>query len=243
MKIKNISHRGLPSRHCENSIAALCEKVHRWDGVEFDVQFTKDKKIVIHHDETYERMYEVTEKVADVMYADIVTISSKHPNEPIGTLQELLERMAGVSKRIILDIELKFHSPLTDTSSSLGCVELYNAVSSMVTQHNLHHTVVLTSFHHTFLAHTACVPILDTVSVQVQHPLVQHPNMVVHDKYYCTNQFILSLFVKQNQSTPPMDVLSIYTFVTTQERQTFIQQVNTSQLQKLTGELWLIGDC
>ena len=70
MKIKNISHRGLPSKYCENSIAALCEKVHRWDGVEFDVQFTKDKTIIIHHDETYERIYGFNEKVSEVLFDD-----------------------------------------------------------------------------------------------------------------------------------------------------------------------------
>ena len=87
-------------------------------------------------------------------------------------------------------------------------------------------------------------PFMHPFTHPFMHPLM-HPqnNIIVHDKQYCSTDFMLSLFSKQEPPTTSLDVVAIYTFVTLQERQTFIQQINTDQFSIITGECWLIGEC
>lgn len=56
-QIKLIAHRGLSSRYCENTYPAFfnaCEK--DFYGIECDIQFTADNKIVCFHDKTLRRL-------------------------------------------------------------------------------------------------------------------------------------------------------------------------------------------
>ena len=56
-QVKLIAHRGLSSRYCENTYPAFlnaCEK--DFYGIECDIQFTADNKIVCFHDKTLRRL-------------------------------------------------------------------------------------------------------------------------------------------------------------------------------------------
>lgn len=224
MIIKTISHRGLPSKFCENSVEALCEKLHnRWDGVELDVQFTLDKKIVIFHDETLKRIYQVDHTVTNTTYDDIVALSAHHPNGTIGTLETFLAQIADIPTATIIDIELKFFNPTLHNA-----LELYHAVSSMVDQFQLHHHVILTSFYQPFIEHSTCKPIFENA---YQYMLNNHfhGGTIVNHKDHCHAAF---------WDTAMVDIVGVYTFNTRQERLEFAQ--NLSHCNMACKEVWLI---
>ena len=58
--IKNIAHRGFKGKYPENTLLAFEKAIDVGaDGVEFDVQLTKDGEVVIIHDETLDRRTDV----------------------------------------------------------------------------------------------------------------------------------------------------------------------------------------
>lgn len=54
--IKNFAHRGFSGKYPENTMLAFKKAIEFGaDGIELDVQLTKDEEIVIIHDETIDR--------------------------------------------------------------------------------------------------------------------------------------------------------------------------------------------
>jgi len=70
--MKIITHRGNGTDFPENTLPALCAVAHEnIDGVETDVQLTKDNVVVIHHDESLGRIFEGKEKIRNMTYAQL----------------------------------------------------------------------------------------------------------------------------------------------------------------------------
>lgn len=254
MIIKKISHRGLPSNiYCENSINAICEKIqNRWDGVEFDIQFTKDKKIIIFHDETYKRIYGLDSKVSDVTYSEILSLSSFHANGPIGTLEALVAAMEALVTEMtlhqtIINIELKFYQ-----TSMVEARELYqealSTFNTVVKSHfKLHYRVVWTTFYTPLVETcTQCMPIFDTLSsvppvpsssVPPVSPWLSRKNapIVIYNKeilFQLTElDFISNSFVS-------IDSLGLYTFDSVKELDDYVEMIK-NQYNELCHELWL----
>ena len=71
-----IGHRGVSSMELENTIESFQRAVELGvDGIELDVFTTKDKIIIIHHDETFDRLAEhddyYTENIAELVNTGI----------------------------------------------------------------------------------------------------------------------------------------------------------------------------
>lgn len=105
MKTKNIAHRGFSGRYPENTMLAF-EKAAEMgaDGIELDVQLTKDKEVVVFHDYTVDRMTNGTGSVVEFTLYELQALKIKE-GQWIPTLGEYLSWAS--SKELFTLIELK----------------------------------------------------------------------------------------------------------------------------------------
>ena len=100
-----IAHRGLHTKDIpENSLSAFENALKNNYAIELDVQFTKDKEIVVFHDENLKRMTNDTRNIEDVNYDELKNLRLGNTNEIIPTLEEVLEL---VDSKVAILIEIK----------------------------------------------------------------------------------------------------------------------------------------
>lgn len=91
-----IAHRGDPYAFRENTLPAFAAAVRAGaDMVELDVRATADGALVLVHDETLERLWEVPRRVGAVMRAETRELG----------IPELAEALAAVDAQVMLDYE------------------------------------------------------------------------------------------------------------------------------------------
>jgi glycerophosphoryl diester phosphodiesterase len=73
MKIKIICHRGVHYTEKENTLPAFKQSL-KFDGAELDVRQTKDGKIVVSHDATLSRVFNVNARIKSSDYKEIKII-------------------------------------------------------------------------------------------------------------------------------------------------------------------------
>ncbi|AWV97513.1 glycerophosphodiester phosphodiesterase [Arcticibacterium luteifluviistationis] len=105
------AHRGANKTHPENTLTAFKEAIRLGaQMIEFDVQLTKDHKLIIMHDETVDRTTNGSGKVSQLTFEDIRKLdagtwkSEEFAGEKVPTLQEALQMMP---ENIWLNIHLK----------------------------------------------------------------------------------------------------------------------------------------
>ena len=71
------AHRGASEEHRENTIAALkaADKNSKYAFIEFDVQYSKDGRIVVYHDKRMLRLYGNLRKIGNTTFAELSEIS------------------------------------------------------------------------------------------------------------------------------------------------------------------------
>lgn len=100
-----IAHRGLDNGDTpENSIRAFKEAINKSYAIELDVQFTKDKKLIVFHDDDLSRLTNDNRKVKDVNYEELKDLKLENTNEAIPTLEEVVQL---VNNKVPLIIEIK----------------------------------------------------------------------------------------------------------------------------------------
>ena len=100
-----IAHRGLHTKDIpENSLSAFENALKNNYAIELDVQFTKDKEVVVFHDENLKRMTNDTRNIEDVNYDELKNLRLGNTNEIIPTLEEVLEL---VDSKVVILIEIK----------------------------------------------------------------------------------------------------------------------------------------
>ena len=103
------AHRGLwNGRMPENSLSAFEAAARKGFGIELDVRLTKDKRIVVFHDDSLKRMCGVNANVSDLTLEQIKDLRLLGTNERIPTLAEVLRLVDG---RVPLLIEFKGERP------------------------------------------------------------------------------------------------------------------------------------
>lgn len=72
------AHRGASVEHKENTMAALlaAERDDKYGFIEFDVQYSKDKKIVVFHDKRMLRLFGSIKSIGETPFADLSDITS-----------------------------------------------------------------------------------------------------------------------------------------------------------------------
>lgn len=101
-----IAHRGIHDNKTvpENSLAAFRAAAEAGCGIELDVQFTKDRQLVVFHDDDLKRMCGDNRLVLDVTYDELSHMRLLGTEEKIPLLSEVLEAVDG---RVPLLVEMK----------------------------------------------------------------------------------------------------------------------------------------
>ena len=104
---RTFAHRGLFTKDQsvpENSIAAFCAAVGSGYGVELDVQLTRDKQVVVFHDDDLKRVCGVDARVDAYSFDELQTLSLLNTSERIPLFTEVLATIDG---KIPMIVELK----------------------------------------------------------------------------------------------------------------------------------------
>lgn len=102
-----IAHRGVHDNKNgvpENSMVAFSKAIEKDYAIEFDIEITKDDKLVIHHDDNLKRMTGIDKNVEDMMFDEVRSLKLLNTKEVIPTFREVLELVNG---KVFLDIEIK----------------------------------------------------------------------------------------------------------------------------------------
>ena len=143
MKTKIIGHRGGAAGYPENTLAAFKKTVELGaDGVEFDVQLTKDGEIVVIHDELIDRTISGSGLVKDYTLQELRQMSAgeffspEFKGEKLPTLAEVLEVVQNLE---VINIELKNYLPYPG---------LEEKVLKLVDQFKIREQIIISSFNH-----------------------------------------------------------------------------------------------
>jgi glycerophosphoryl diester phosphodiesterase len=104
---KNITHRGLYNNKREipeNSLEAAKQSIMCGFGMEFDIQLSRDNKVIVFHDDDLWRMTGIDKKVNELTYRELTDISLLNTKQTLPTLEQFLEIADG---KVPLIIELK----------------------------------------------------------------------------------------------------------------------------------------
>lgn len=141
--VKNFAHRGFSGKYPENTMLAF-EKAYEEgvDGIELDIQLTKDGEIVIIHDSKVNRTTNGRGYVKDKTLEEIRQLNAaqkfKGLNEKIPTLNEYLFWVA--DKDLTTNIEFK-----TDDFEYQGIEE---KTIALVKEYHLQNRIIFSSFNH-----------------------------------------------------------------------------------------------
>ncbi len=103
------AHRGNSVNYIENTIPAFQSALieEKYYFIEFDIQYTKDKKIVIFHDKTLKRLQDKEYRIGDLTYEELINVSDYY----IPLYSEVMD-LIGEQKPI--NVEIKSQGNLSD---------------------------------------------------------------------------------------------------------------------------------
>ena len=142
--MKVYAHRGYSGKYPENTMLAFQKAaLTGCDGIELDVQLTKDGKVVVIHDEAVDRTTGGNGYVRDFTWDELVRFNAgaicggKYGFQPIPSLEEYCAWAAG--QELVTNIELK--------SSVYYYEELEEKTIELVKKHVLEKKVFNSSFN------------------------------------------------------------------------------------------------
>ncbi|MFX0199962.1 MAG: glycerophosphodiester phosphodiesterase [Candidatus Hodarchaeota archaeon] len=113
-----IAHRGASGHYPENTLPSFLGAVELGATcVEMDIQPTADRKLILFHDQTMERIVGIPQKISELSWREIHRFDvgrwkgSKWEGTKVPFLQEILEKLP---RSINLNLELKYYSPHDD---------------------------------------------------------------------------------------------------------------------------------
>ncbi len=103
------AHRGDSVRYIENTLPAIKSALENdsYEFIEFDVQYTKDKKIIVYHDSNLIRLQHKLYSISSLTYDDLLNVSDYH----IPLYSEVMDLVGG---KKYLNIEIKSQGNLID---------------------------------------------------------------------------------------------------------------------------------
>ena len=145
MKCRNYAHRGFSGNYPENTMLAFEKALEAGcEGMEFDVHLTRDRELVIIHDERIDRTSGQQGFVRDLTYEELCAVDFSYlwkdqiPFQKIPTLKEYFELVKDLN--LISNIELK-----TGVFEYDG---IEKAVYDLICQYHMEEKVILSSFNH-----------------------------------------------------------------------------------------------
>ena len=141
--VEIVAHRGSSGKFPENTMRAFIEaEKTQVDGIEMDVRFTKDKELVVIHDETVDRTTDGRGKVSEYTLHDLKKLNaaanySQYDKEEILTLKEYLDWASATN--LTLYIELKYSK---DTYQ-----EYESDVLALLNEYDINDRLIISSFN------------------------------------------------------------------------------------------------
>ncbi len=143
--MKVYAHRGYSGRYPENTMLAFQKAAETGcDGIELDVQLTKDGAVVVLHDETIDRTTDGTGRVRDYTYQELCRFNAaaawkgKYDACVIPTFEEYCKWASG--QRLVTNIEIK--------SGVIYYPGLEEKTMELVRRYGLEDRVFYSSFNH-----------------------------------------------------------------------------------------------
>ncbi len=193
--VLNFAHRGSLTEAPENTLSAIKKAMeHRADGIEFDIQLSKDGHMVVIHDHRFSRFNQNAGLVKDYTLAEIKQIdigssfSNKFAGEALATLEEILEI---VPEDTLLNIEIK-NIPIIYEGIEKKLIECLE-------KHDRKQNVLVSSFDHIALAKFQKLAPAIPIGMLIHYPLIKpwkyakdsgldihsiHPNAVFLNKEF-----------------------------------------------------------
>jgi glycerophosphoryl diester phosphodiesterase len=128
------AHRGSSIDHIENSLEAINNalKDNKYKFIEFDVQYTKDKKVILFHDDTLLRLENRLDKIENLTYKELKEKISFN----ILTLEEAINIISN-NKKINIEIKSSGDEKLDQ--------ELTNYVITYLKEKNILENIMISS--------------------------------------------------------------------------------------------------
>ncbi|WP_461752522.1 glycerophosphodiester phosphodiesterase family protein [Methanocorpusculum sp.] len=126
-----IAHRGLFDNSTaapENSLPAFKKAADAGYGIELDVQLTKDREVIVFHDDNLHRSSGVDTLISDCTYEMLQEYRLFHSDEKIPKLSDVLSQVNGT---VPLVIELKNASASEYAElceRTAACLDTYNVL-------------------------------------------------------------------------------------------------------------------
>ena len=143
--MKNFAHRGFSGQYPENTMLAFKKAWEAGaDGIELDVQMTKDGQVVVIHDEKVDRTTNGSGNVRDLTLAELRKLDAsyiytgKMGVNPVPTFEEYCAWVAGTD--LVTNIELK-----TGVYPYPG---IEAKVWELIQKYHLENKVIISSFNH-----------------------------------------------------------------------------------------------
>lgn len=144
-RVKVFGHRGAAGSYPENTMVSF-EAAWRdgADGIELDVQMTRDNVLVVIHDETINRTTDGVGLVKQFTYQELLKLNAAHQFKkkmgfvPIPTLQEVYDW--AIHNELVLNVELK--------NGVIDYYGLEERVINLTRTYGYEKRVILSSFHH-----------------------------------------------------------------------------------------------
>lgn len=195
---KIFAHRGASAYAPENTVEAFALAMEQGaDGIELDVQMTKDGQVVVIHDETIDRVSDGTGAVRDYTLEELKKFHfsnhmENYENAAIPTLKKVLDLIK--SSNMLLNIELK--------TGIYWYPNLEEKTMELVKEAGMEDRVIYSSFNHYSIkkileldSHAECAFLYSDVILNVDkyaknagvcglHPAVYHLKMAEFLKEY-----------------------------------------------------------
>lgn len=139
------AHRGCSQKYPENTIMAFTKaiEIQGLTGIELDIQMTRDRELVVIHDERVDRTTDGIGYVKDFTYTQIRQLSiaaGVNKNEQIPSMDEVLDCLQDKMKAgFLLNIELK--------NSVITYDGMEEKILDLITKRGLQNCVVFSSFY------------------------------------------------------------------------------------------------
>nr|WP_073247784.1 glycerophosphodiester phosphodiesterase [Caloramator proteoclasticus] len=170
----NFAHRGASGRYPENTILAF-EKALEFgaNGIETDVQMTKDGILVLMHDEMVNRTTDGIGFVKDYTFSEIKKLdagswfSKEYLNEKVPSVEELLLLVKG--KKVVVNFEIK--------NTIIEYEGIEEKLLDLIYRYGMQKNVIISSFNHYSVVR------VKKLSSEIKTGLLYMENLYCPEKY------------------------------------------------------------
>lgn len=129
---RSYAHRGLfgaQQSPPENSLPAFAAAARQGYGIELDVQFTRDRQLVVFHDDTLDRMTPARGGVKDTPWPVVSALPLAGSGEHAPLFADVLQTVAGADPTTPLIVEIKSHWRYSGAYLTQLCREVLDALA------------------------------------------------------------------------------------------------------------------